>query len=68
MLELNAFVGGVIGGLSGILMSYPLDTIKVRMQTVNATDTLVSSSSSSMNHSSKVIKFSDLLDPNHDFY
>jgi len=27
------FAGGTMGGMGGILMSYPLDTIKVRMQT-----------------------------------
>ena len=27
------FVGGTLGGMSGVLASYPLDTIKIRMQT-----------------------------------
>ena len=54
MLELNAFIGGVIGGLSGILMSYPLDTIKVRMQT-NYTSVINSPHLVSLDHSSNVI-------------
>ncbi|KAL7072734.1 hypothetical protein ACQ4LE_008173 [Meloidogyne hapla] len=34
---LNALIAGSIGGLAGVIAGYPLDTIKVRLQTQNAT-------------------------------
>jgi solute carrier family 25 carnitine/acylcarnitine transporter 20/29 len=31
-MELQSFIGGCFGGFAGILVSYPFDTIKVRIQ------------------------------------
>lgn len=33
------FVGGCVGGIASVAVGHPLDTIKVRMQQVNATTT-----------------------------
>jgi hypothetical protein len=52
---MNDFVAGLVGGLGGLVVGHPLDTVKALMQTSNQTN-IISSTKNIIKNTSVILK------------